>query len=150
MPLLDKKGRLLGRFNIFDLFVVCVVAALAALAYVKLSGPQRVAPPFASETTRALVQVALQLPVDQPWMCDYAERGRAEIDPRTGEPIAEVLGCGVIEGVPVLELRLHCVQDEADRVLFEGQPLLPGRSLEINTDWAIFSGVVRSIAPASP
>ncbi len=150
MPLLDKKGRLLGRFNIFDLFVVCVVVALTAVAYVKLSAPQRVAPPFASEATRAAVAVTLQLPLDQPWMCDYAKSGLAEMDPRTGEPVAEVLGCAMRDGFPTIDLRLHAVRDGAGHTLFEGHPLLPGRMLEINTDAAIFSGVVRSVMPEAP
>ncbi len=150
MPLLDKKGRLLGRFNIFDLFVVCVVAALAAIAYVKLSAPQRVAPPFASAETRVTVAVTLQLPEDQPWMCDYAKSGLAETDPRTGEPVAEVLGCNVRDGFPTVDLRLHAVRDDAGHILFEGHPLLPGRALELNTDAAIFSGVVRSMTLEAP
>lgn len=150
MPLLDKKGRLLGKFNIFDFFVVCVVIALATIAYVKLSAPHRVAPPFASETTRVELNVALQLPMDQPWMCDYAATGLNESDPRTGEPLAEVLGCAVREGFPVVDLRLHGVRDGAGHVLFEGQPLLPGRMLEINTNVAVFSGVVRSVSAEVP
>lgn len=150
MPLLDKKGRLLGRFNIFDLFVVCVVAALAAIAYVKLSAPQRVAPPFALEENRALVGVALQLPADQPWMCDYAKPGLAERDPRTGEAIAEVLGCAIREGFPTVELRVNAVRDSEGHILFEGHPLVPGRSLEINTDAAILSGVVRAVSTEAP
>ncbi len=150
MPLLDKKGRLLGRFNIFDLFVVCVVAALAAIAYVKLSAPQRVAPPFASAETRVTVAVALQLPEDQPWICDYAKTGIAETDPRTGEPVAEVLGCGLRDGFPTVDLRLNAVRDNGGTVLFEGHPLLPGRSLEINTEAVILSGVVRSMTLEAP
>lgn len=150
MPLLDKKGRLLGRFNIFDLFVVSVVAALAAIAYVKLSAPQRVAPPFALEENRAPVGVALQLPADQPWMCDYARPGLSERDPRTGEAITEILGCTIREGFPTVDLRIHAVRDSEGRILFEGQPLVPGRSLEINTDTAILSGVVRAVSTEAP
>lgn len=150
MLLVDKEGRLLGRLNIFDLFVVCTVVALGFIAYYKLSAPHRVAPPFASEATRAALSVTLQLPVDQPWMCDYAQSGIAERDPRTGEPTAEVLGCAVRDGFPIVDLRLHAVRDGGGRILFEGQPLLPGRSLEINTDVAILTGVVRSVAPDAP
>ena len=150
MPLLDKEGRLLGRLNVFDLFVVCTVVALVFIAYFKLSAPHRVAPPFASEANRTAMLVALQLPPDQPWMCGYAKPGLGEIDPRTGEAIAEVLGCAVRDGFPVVDLRLHAVRDGEGHVLFEGQPLLPGRMLEINTEAAIFSGVVRSVAPEAP
>lgn len=150
MPLLDQDGRLLGRLNIFDLFVACVVIALVSIAYVKLSAPNRVAPPFASGETRENVDVALQLPVDQPWMCDYAKPGLGEVDPRTGEPVAEVLGGAVREGFPIVDLRIHAVRDGAGRTLFEGQPLLPGRMLEINTEAAIFSGVVRTVKAAAP
>lgn len=150
MPLVDKDGRLLGRLNIFDLFVVCAVVALSLIAYYKLSASQRVAPPFASETTHAALLVSLQLPVDQPWMCDYAQPGIAERDPRTGEPTAEIVGCDVRDGFPVVDLRVHAVRDGGGRVLFEGQPLLPGRTLEINTDVAVLSGVVRAVAPETP
>lgn len=150
MPLLDKDGRLLGRLNIFDLFVACVVLALVSIAYVKLSAPSRVAPPFASGETQVVVDVALQLPVDQPWMCDYAKPGLGEVDPRTGEPVADVLGGAVREGFPIIDLRVHAVRDGAGHILFEGQSLLPGRMLEINTDAAIFSGVVRSVKAKAP
>lgn len=150
MPIVDKEGRLLGRLNIFDLFVVCAVVALSLIAYYKLSAPQRVAPPFDTAATHAALAVTLQLPADQPWMCDYAQPGTAEHDPRTGEPTAEILGCAVRDGFPVIDLRLHAVRDGEGRVLFEGQPLLPGRNLEINTDVAILSGVVRTVAPDAP
>ena len=150
MPFVDKEGRLLGHLNIFDLFVVCAVVALSLIAYYKLSAPQRVAPPFDTEATHAALSVTLQLPVDQPWICDYAQPGIAERDPRTGEPTAEILGCAVRDGSPIVDLRLHAVRDGAGRILFEGQPLLPGRSLEINTDVAILSGVVRTVAPDAP
>lgn len=150
MPLVDKEGRLLGRLNIFDFFVVCMIVALSFIAYYKLSAPQRVAPPFASEATRALLSVTLQLPIDQPWMCEYAQPGIAERDPRTGEATAEVLGCAVRDGFPIIDLRLHAVRDGEGPILFEGQPLVPGRMLEINTDVAILSGVVRAVAPETP
>lgn len=147
MPLVDKEGRLLGRLNIFDLFVVCAVVALAMIAYYKLSAPERVAPPFASDATRVVLSVGLQLPADQAWMCAHAQAGVAERDPRTGASTVEVLGCAVRDGFPVVALRVHAVRDGEGRVLFEGQPVLPGRALEINTEVAIFSGVVRTVSP---
>lgn len=150
MPLLDKDGRLLGRLNVFDLFVVCVVVAFVLIAYFKLSAPNRVAPPFASPQNSAVALVALQLPMDQPWLCDSAKPGTGERDARTGELMVEVLDGVVRDGFPVIDLRVHVVRDDADRLLFEGQPLLPGRMLEINTDVAIFSGVVRSVVPEAP
>lgn len=150
MPLLDKEGRLLGRLNIFDLFVACVVVALVTIAYVKLTASNRVAPPFASGETQVMLDVSLQLPLDQPWMCDLAKPGLGEADPRTGSPLVEVLGGSMREGFPTIDLRIHAVRDNAGHNLFEGQPLLPGRMLEINTEAAIFSGVVRSVQVQAP
>ena len=150
MPLIDREGRLFGRLNIFDCFVVCVVIALAAIAYHKLSAPHRVAPPFALESERVVAEVELQLPVEQPWLCEYAQPGTGEQDPRTGLPSVEVLGCGLREGFHVVALRIHGVRDGESPLLFEGAPLLPGRRLEINTETAILSGVVRSTRIVPP
>lgn len=150
MPLIDREGRLFGRLNVFDLFVVCVVVALAAIAYFKLSAPHRVAPPFALASERVVAEVELQLPAEQPWLCDYAQPGTGEQDPRTGLPSVEVLGCGLREGFHVVALRVHGVRDGDSPLLFEGAPLVPGRHLEINTEVAILSGVVRSTRIVPP
>jgi len=150
MPLLDQRGKLLGKLNLFDLFVAVLLAALAAIAYHKLSAPHRVAPPYALEENRATILADLQLPADQAWLCELAAPGLAEIDPRTGEPRAEVLGCTLEGNVAVVSLRIHAVRDAGGRLLFEGVPLLPGRVLELDTDAAIFEGVVRSVADAPP
>jgi len=149
MPVIDREGRLFGRVNIFDLFVVCVVAALAAIAYHKLSAPHRAAPPFATGENRVVLEVRLQLPPEQPWLCEYAQPGLGETDPRTGMPSVEVLGCEAGAVGPEVRLRIHAVRDGDHPPIFDAQPLVPGRRLEINTDAAIFTGVVRAVGPAA-
>lgn len=138
------------RFNLFDCFVALVVVTLAFLIYYKLSAPNRVAPPYALEENRVAVEVALQLPADQAWMCAFATPGLAEIDPRTGEPRAEVLDCTVVEGHPVVRLTVHAVRDGSGRLLFEGEPLVPGRVLQLETGGAILEGVVRRVDGPRP
>lgn len=150
MPLLDKEGRLLGRLNLFDLFLAMLVFALTAIAYQRLTAPGRVAPPYALDVNRAVMRAELQLPAEQAWMCGVVAPGQMERDPRTGEPSAEVLGCAIQAGFPVVTLRLHAVRDANGRVLFENEPLLPGRKLEIDTEAAILTGIVRQVAPETP
>lgn len=150
MPLLDDRGRHLGKLNLFDLFVVVLVAALVALGYHKLTAPYRVAPPYALEENQITVQALLQLPADQAWMCEFAQPGIAETDPRTGEVRAEVTGCAVEAGLPVVTLRVHAVRDASGRLLFEGVPLLPGRELQLETETALLEGVVQRVTPEAP
>lgn len=150
MPLLDERGRLLGKLNLFDLFVSLLVVTLVALTYFKLSSPYRVAPPYASNTSSVTVVASLQLPAEQAWMCEVIQAGNAELDPRTGQPRAEVRGCTVIDGVPVIELTVFAVRDDAGRLLFEGAPLLPGRTLQLETETAILEGVVQRVDSGAP
>ena len=145
MPLLDDRGKVLGKFNLFDLFVAILLVALSAMAYHKLTAPYRVAPPYALEENRTVAMAELQLPAAQVWMCEIAAPGLAEVDPRTGEPRAEVLGCTVEDGLPIVQLRIHAVRDASGRLLFEGVPLLPGRELQLDTEAAILEGVVRQV-----
>jgi len=147
MPLLDDRGRLLGKFNLFDFFVVVLLAALVVIAYRGLTVAHRVAPPYALDENRVTVAASLQLPADQAWMCEFAQPGTAEIDPRTGDARAEVLGCAIEDGMPVITLRIHAVRDATGKILFEGTPLLCGRELQLETASAILEGVVRRVAP---
>ena len=151
MPLLDKNGRILGTLNLFDLFLVVVTIAIVVLAYQRLTVDYRVAPPYALESQQVTVSVDLQLPREQKWICDVAASGAEETDPRSGEARATILGCMVENGLPVVSLRISAVRDGADRILFKGSPLLPGRSLRLETEVIILEGVVRRVQPeASP
>ncbi|MCF6287030.1 MAG: DUF4330 family protein, partial [Candidatus Hydrogenedentes bacterium] len=142
MPLLDKNGRILGKLNLFDLFLVVVVAAVVVLAYQRLTVGYRVAPPYALESQQVVVSVDLQLPREQTWICDVATPEAEETDPRSGDARARILGCVLEDGVPVVSLRIFAVRDGAARILFKGSPLLPGRSLRLETDIVILEGVV--------
>jgi len=147
MPLLDSQGRIFGKANLFDLFLVVVLIAVVALAYQRLTIDYRVAPPYATGTLRVVVTVDLQLPEAHAWLAEEALPGLTEIDPRSGEARAEVLGHHMEDGIPLVSLKLFAVRDGAGRVLFEGSPLLPGRMLEINTESLILEGVVRRMQP---
>jgi hypothetical protein len=147
MPLLDRNGRILGKLNLFDLFLVVVVVAVVVLAYQRLTVDYRVAPPYALESQQAVVTVDLQLPREQAWICDVATSEAEETDPRSGDARARILGCALEDGVPVVSLRIFAVRDGADRILFKGSPLLPGRSLRLETEVVILEGVVRRVQP---
>lgn len=147
MPLLDSNGRLFGKLNLFDLFLILVVLAIVVLAYQRLTVDYRVAPPYALEARQVTVAVDLQLPRELAWLCEAATAGLQETDPRSGEARAIVKGCRVEDGLPMVSLQVFAVRDGADRILFEGAPLLPGRTLQIDTDVLILEGVVRRITP---
>ena len=145
MPLLDHNGRILGKLNLFDGFLILVVTTITVLAYQWLTVDYRVAPPYALESTEVLAYVDLQLPRDQAWLCDSATSGLEEVDPRSGEARAKVQSCTVEDGLAIVHLEVHTVRDGAGRLLFEGRPLLPGRTLQLETAAAILEGVVRNV-----
>lgn len=145
MPLLDTKGRLFGKLNLFDLFLVVAVVTLVVLGYQWLAVSHRVAPPYALDSTAVTVRLDLQLPRDRAWLCDAAVADLQETDPRTGEPRARVLGCEMHDDRAIVRLEVHAVQDGAGRVIYRGMPLLPGRELRFETDAVILDGVVRKL-----
>ena len=147
MPLIDPKGRLFGTVNLFDLFLVLIVVAIAVIAYQRLTVDYRVAPPYALETQQVTVAVDLQLPTENAWLCDALAPGLEETDPRSGEARATVVGAAVIDGIPQVSLRIFAVRDGADRILFRGSPLLPGRTLKLEMTTHLLEGVVRSAVP---
>jgi len=150
MTLLDERGRLLGRLNLIDLLVVVVLCALVAAAYVRLTASYRVAPPFAlPQTTVRWAEVELQLPQTYDWICDAATSGSQEHDPRSGDLVAEVLSCSLVEGLPHVRLRVCALEDTSARLLFKNDRLVPGRTLRIETENCILDGVVARIESIS-
>ena len=147
MPLMDPKGRLFGTVNLFDLFLVMIVAAVVVIAYQRLTVDYRVAPPYALDAQQVTVAVDLQLPKENAWLCDAIAPGLQEIDPRSGEARATVVQAAVVEGIPLVSLRISAVRDGSDRILFKGSPLLPGRSLRLEMTTHLVEGVVRSAVP---
>jgi hypothetical protein len=145
VTLLDKQGRLFGRLNLIDLLVIVAVCLLATVAYVRLTVPYRVAPPFALSETTHWTEVLLQIPAEQTWTCDVATKGIQELDPRSGEPTAEVLGCTTVNGFPQVHLKVRAVQDANGRLLFENDRLVPGRQLTIETDACTLDGIIAHV-----
>ncbi len=150
MPLLDHNGRLFGKLNLFDLFLVLVILAISALAYQRLTVDYRVAPPYALEERQVALTVQLQLPQEHGWLSELATVGLKEFDPRSGEIRAEVLGNHTENNIPLVTLRLNAVRDGADRLLYRGTPLLPGRALRLELESIILDGIVRQVTPESP
>ena len=150
MPLLDREGRLFGRLNLIDLAVIVSVCLIASVAYVRLTVPYRVAPPFALSKTIHWVQLDLQLPAQQTWTCDVAKPGVQELDPRSGAPIAEILGCAVVNGFPEVHLKVRAVMDASGRLLFENVRLVPGRKLTLETDACFLEGIVARVETPEP
>jgi len=145
MHLLDHNGRVFGKVNLFDAFLVAVVAALTALAYQWLTADYRVAPPYALESRQVLAGVHLQLPPEHAWLCDDAAPGLEDVDPRSGETRARVLGCALEGGVATVHLEIHAVRDGAGRLLYRGALLVPGRTLRLEMESVLLEGVVRRV-----
>lgn len=145
MAILDRDGRLFGRVNLIDLVVIVGVCLVVSVGYVRLTVPYRVAPPFALTETVQWVELDLQLPAEQTWTCDVAEAGIQELDPRSGEAVAEILGCAVVNGFPEVRVKVRAVRDGSGRLLFENDRLVPGRKLTLETDACILDGIVARV-----
>ena len=143
MPLLDQNGRLFGKLNLFDLFVVLMVVAMVVLGYRWLTVDYRVAPPYTLDSTAVAIEIDLLLPPGREWLCDYVTEGLEEKDPRSGTPRARLRGCRTEDGRTLVQVELNGVRDGSDRILYRGEPLLPGRELRLETEAVLLEGVVR-------
>jgi hypothetical protein len=145
MEVLDKKGRLFGVLNLIDLLVIALLAVVITGAYVRLSAPHRVAPAFPVGDNVTWIEVTLELPETQPWICDFALAGVVERDRRSGEPIAEVLGCAIQEGVPRVSIKLRAQADGTGGWAFDNARVVPGRTLRLETEACVLEGVVARV-----
>lgn len=148
MPLEENTRRTPGKFNLFDVFVVAVLLAAVVLLYQRLTVDYRVAPPYALEENQVRATIDLQLPRDMAWLCDEAVAGQADVDPRTGAARARVTDCSVLDGLATVALDVNAVRDGAGRLLYRGEPLIPGRTLRIETEKVVLEGVVRRVSEA--
>ena len=149
MRVTDEQGRLWGKVNVIDLGVVVAVCVVVVVAYVQLTAPYRVAPQFALPHTRTAVEVDLRLPPDQTWMERFVVTGLQQRDPRSGEIVAEVLGCRSTEdGGLAVDVRLVAVRDPGageGRLMFGNRRLVPGELLRIETEGCVIEGRIARI-----
>jgi len=147
VTLLDREGRLFGRVNILDAAVLLGAVLAGAAAYHLLTSGNRVAPPFALPENSAWVDTTLWLPPGEAFLQDSLTPGDLQREPRTGEPIAELVSSHLnLRGFWV-ELRLYAQRDAEGRWLYRDRQLLPGRELEIETQNVVILGKVASFAP---
>jgi hypothetical protein len=147
VPLLDRDGRLFGRVNILDAAVLLGAVLAGVAAYHLLTAGNRIAPPFALPENSAWVSATLWMPPGEAFLQNSFTPGDLQRDPRTGEPIAELISSHVnLRGFWV-ELRLYAQRDAEGRWLYRDRHLLPGRELEIETSNVVLLGKVAALSP---
>lgn len=147
MAIIDEKGRILGRLNLLDCFVVLVVCALVVWGFLAIMAPQRVASPYPLRSNEQWVQVDLRLPAERAWLGEHIAAGQRHVDARSGDTRAEVLGVassGTDKGL-VVTLRLLAVRDHEGRLVYGGQNLVPGLEMRIETDASVIEGRVSRV-----
>ena len=147
MALIDERGRLFGRINLVDLFVVLFVCAAGAVAYSWLTPSYRVAPPYSLSSKGVWIEVDLYVESELAWIGESLTPGQVRLDPRSGRVMAEILGTEEIgsHGGLVVHTRLQAVGDEAGRYFFQGKTLVPGQEIRIETDESVIEGRVYRI-----
>ncbi|MBI2425406.1 MAG: hypothetical protein HYV27_21450 [Candidatus Hydrogenedentes bacterium] len=133
-------------FNLFDLLLVLALALFVAAGYRLVMTEHRVAPPYAGELTVRWARITLTLPPGTQWLCELAKAQPEEKDPRNGEPIARVMGCVGAAGAQEIEVQVRALVDAQDRLLFKNERLVPGRNMRIETERAVFEGIVHDVA----
>jgi len=147
VKLLDKQGRLFGWINLIDLVIVLTVAVLVAAAYARLTMPYRVAPSYAAPENVHWIEIDLQMPAGRDWLIPLVQPGLQERDPRSGQPVAEIVSCTAKDGVFTARLRVQAVGDPSSRLLFKNKRLAPGQTLRIETETCVLDGVVTRVLP---
>ena len=142
---MDERGRLLGRMNVIDLAAVALICAVVAAAYVRLTAPHRIAPPYPSGAVRAWVEADLRLPRDQTWMQEHLVPGARQLDARNGDVLAEIRAGRLADSGCVVTVRLRALRDGAGRLLYGDAPLVPGRQLRIETESSVVEGWVSRV-----
>ena len=145
MPWLDQQGKLFGRLNIIDLGVVVLVCALTALSYSAIVKRYRTVSPYPLSANTGWVRTDIILSPERAVLQPYLKPGSRELSARNGLPVAEIVSSSPnADGSLTVQVRLCVSQDSAGRMYYDGTPLLPGRSLRINTNSCIVEGFVAS------
>lgn len=151
MAIIDEKGRILGRLNLLDGFVVLMVCALVVWGFLAIMAPQRVASPYPLRSNEQWVRVDLRLPPERAWMGEHIAKGQRHLDARSGNTQVEVLGVASTEtdeGL-VVTLRLLAVSDHEGRLVYDGKNLVPGLELRIETEANVIEGRVSRVESES-
>jgi len=148
MRLIDEKGRLPGRLNVVDLFVVVLVCLVVAVGYVKLAAPHRITPQHLLPKTRTWVEVEVRAPA---WLAPFASTGLVQRDPRSGEVVAEIVGCRqTADGAAAVAVQLLAARDAQGRLIFGDKLVVPGQWLLIETDGCVVEGAVCRVGSGAP
>lgn len=142
---LDRQGRIFGRVNIIDLAIVMLVCVVTALAYSAIVKRYRMVSPYPLSTNTGWVRTEIKVSPERAILQPLIKPGLKELSVRNGFPVAEILSCKAApDGGLLVSVRLCVSRDHEGRIYYEGTPLLPGRSLRINTDTCILEGFTAS------
>jgi hypothetical protein len=149
MRFIDDKGRLFRKLNVIDLLIVLVVCLFVAVAYVKLTAPYRIAPQYPLPDSGEWIEVDIVLPSEQSWMKAFAAPGLTQLDARSGERIAQILGSHENkDGLTVVVARVRAGRDRQGRKIFDRHLLVPGQKVRIETEECVIEGYVARLAEA--
>ena len=77
MRIIDKSGRLFGKFNIFDITIILFVILLLTVIYVKITREGKLPPARITDVCKKK-EVIVEVVMDHPWVADYASPGDSE------------------------------------------------------------------------
>lgn len=91
LRLFDKKGRLLGKFNLFDVMVVVLIILCGVTVYVRITSPGTISRFIYRKPETKDVSVTIILPEEMTWLDKYITIGDFRKG-RFGEVVATVVG----------------------------------------------------------
>ncbi len=146
MPFIDEKGRILGKLNVIDLFVVALICLISTLGYLKLTAPHRVASPYPTSSNTKWITIELRLSDDKSWLIQKVVPGALQLDGRSGKPNAEIISATDTKNEgPMVIVKVLASVDPQGRLVFGPALLVPGRELRIETSQCIVEGLVAAV-----
>ncbi len=149
MPVMDKKGRFFGLFNVVDVALALALVLAGGAVYLKLSAPQRGALDHYQSREDAWIDVVIWLPPERAWLAESLTSGQEQRDHRSGRVSAVLQKVEITEGGGLeAHVRLRGTQEEEARYFWGGRHLLAGERIRIRLEEALLEGWLRRVRPA--
>jgi hypothetical protein len=148
MKIIDDKGRLFGKINIFDIMILLLVALLGVATYVGITSPHRFSRIITGKPEYRQVKVTVILPESMHWLKEYIRVGDVQRG-RYGGVIAEIRKVedrlSHNNEYLLVELKVKATVTPGERLSFGGRLLRVGEDFLFKSRDVKFKGYVMKV-----
>lgn len=147
--IIDEKGRLFGKINLFDLTVILLIIFCGVAVYVGIRYPGRISRIIKGEPELKPVLVRVVLAEDLEWLSEYISIGDFQKG-RFGEIIAEIIEKKWVSFVNggrrlVIDLKVNARLQPGGILTIGGKPLRTGYTFGFGSKKVNFRGYVLEV-----